>query len=94
MAEAYYFNPKQVKRKQLVRLVELMQKNLGSSQKNNISIQDDSESKDAGRKKNFFERKRFVNYSENVGVGDSSPEKETETVSHPFDNRRKRRSPL
>jgi hypothetical protein len=51
MAEAYYFNPKQVKRAQLIRLVELIQekrKEQGNAQ--------------GGRKKNFFERKRFLNY--------------------------------
>jgi len=51
VTEAYYFNPKQVKRPQLVSLVELLQRNLPAENVN-------------GRKKNFFERKRFLNFNQ------------------------------
>lgn len=30
LAEAYYFNPKQIKRKQVYKLIALMQQNLGT----------------------------------------------------------------
>ena len=44
VSEAYYFNPKQVKRSQLVRLITLVQDNLGKPK----------------QRKNFFERKRLA----------------------------------
>jgi len=61
VTEAYYFNPKQVKRVQLVKLVNMIKLNLESENRNStnngvtVPVVD-------GRKKNFFERKRFVNY--------------------------------
>ena len=56
MAEAYYFNPKQVKRAQLIRLVELIQ----DKRKESANAQG------GGRKKNFFERKRFLNHGQSA----------------------------
>lgn len=52
VTEAYYFNPKQIKRPQLLNLVQLLQQNL------------EPESLETGesRRKNFFERKRLLNY--------------------------------
>ena len=44
VSEAYYFNPTQVKRSQLVRLITLVQDNLGKPK----------------QRKNFFERKRLA----------------------------------
>lgn len=51
VSEAYYFNPKQVKRQQLVKLVTMLQ--------NSVVTQ-----KPQQRGKNFFERKRFLNYGQ------------------------------
>jgi len=48
VSEAYYLNPKQVKRSQLLRLVGLIQDNIKKAQ--------------GTRRKNFLERKRFLNY--------------------------------
>lgn len=63
VTEAYYFNPKQVKRTQLVRLVSMIQDNrrklgFGSgASKPGGPIRDKEE-----RRRNFFERKRWLNY--------------------------------
>lgn len=72
VTEAYYFNPKQVKRPQLVRLVNRLKQNVAADQENHqINIQDNAylnhspdqlNESQKGRKKNFFERKRFINY--------------------------------
>ena len=70
VTEAYYFNPKQVKRAQLVRLVEMIQKNLkksgaleGSSPGGTNELRDKEQ-----RRRNYFERKRWLNYPQhNVG---------------------------
>lgn len=79
VTEAYYFNPKQVKRPQLVRLIRRLQQNVVGDQENQqINIQDNSYQANvqAGndnkvRKKNFFERKRFINYQEPGKESDS-----------------------
>ena len=80
MAEAYYFNPKQVKRSQLLRLVAMLQQhhnqNNAAQNPEGTSPQQDgpsqtSQQKPAGRPKNFFERKRFINYENSAG---ESPE--------------------
>ena len=52
VTEAYYFNPKQVTRKQLLRLVSILQQNVKNSPGQ------------GARKKNYFERKRFINYQD------------------------------
>jgi len=49
VTEAYYLNPKQVKRAQLKKLVQMIQNSLQSKKPTN-------------RRKNFFERKRLINY--------------------------------
>ena len=53
VTEAYYLNPKQVKRTQLLRLVGLIQNNIAANKPQNT------------RRKNFLERKRFINYEDN-----------------------------
>lgn len=93
VTEAYYFNPKQVRREQLVRLVNMLQQNLPADSQQNtqpqwnqqqprsnqINIQDNAyqgnlnsqnqpaENLNPGRRKNFFERKRFINYEDKGG---------------------------
>ena len=52
VTEAYYFNPKQVKRPQLINLVQLLQQNLEPDQPETVET----------KRKNFFERKRLLNY--------------------------------
>ena len=83
VTEAYYFNPKQVKRSQLIRLVGMLQQNVMKNggglntdyQQQNlnghgqINIQDNAfggggevDKAREARRKNFFEKKRFINY--------------------------------
>ena len=80
VTEAYYFNPKQVKRSQLIRLVGMLQQNINRGQKtknqfqqpaaqSQINIQDNAfgggqelDKAREARRKNFFEKKRFINY--------------------------------
>lgn len=67
MREAYYFNPKQVKRPQLTKLVTMLKDNLGKSvdktqKKEEVAPIAKEEPK--ARKKNFFERKRFVDFGQ------------------------------
>jgi len=52
VTEAYYFNPKQIKRPQLINLIQLLQQNL----------EPESAEMSENRRKNFFERKRLLNY--------------------------------
>lgn len=50
VTEAYYFNPKQIKRPQILRLVRKLKEGMLAKQQE--------------RRKNFFQRKRFVNYDQ------------------------------
>jgi hypothetical protein len=85
VTEAYYFNPKQVKRSQLLRLVGMIQEHINGGQKNSaqgqINIQDNAfggnntEQNQAdkareARRRNFFEKKRFINYPYNNPADD------------------------
>jgi len=60
VSQSYYLNPKQVKRTQLLRLVGLIKDNIKKMQ--------------SSRRKNFLERKRFLNYDDNRQVPSSTPE--------------------
>jgi len=60
VSQSYYLNPKQVKRTQLLRLVGLIKDNINKMQ--------------SSRRKNFLERKRFLNYDDNRQVPSSTPE--------------------
>ena len=65
VTEAYYFNPKQVKRSQLVRLVAMIQENLAKSGviAKNPNVEEGQELRDKDqRRRNYFERKRWLNY--------------------------------
>ena len=79
VTEAYYFNPKQVKRTQLIRLVGMVQQNISKQNQNKfqshgqqINIQDyavagqqpDKAAMEAKRK-NFFQKKRLLDYPQN-----------------------------
>jgi hypothetical protein len=68
VTEAYYLNPKQVKRTQLLRLVGLIQNNIAANKPQNT------------RRKNFLERKRFINYEDNKQRQTSTPEETVEQV--------------
>jgi hypothetical protein len=50
VTQAYYFNPKQVKRQQLVRMIAKLKDNVKGNDENN----------DPSNRQNFFERKRNV----------------------------------
>ena len=73
VTEAYYFNPKQVKRTTLVKLVGMLQANFNkpSPSKAAPRIQTGEEQHKVEppqkRAKNFFERKRFMNYDNVTG---------------------------
>jgi len=67
VTEAYYFNPKRIKRPQVLRLVKMMQSNSPKQLKRNerqeqINIQDNNYVEDAlnfgFKQNNFFERKK------------------------------------
>ncbi len=67
LTEPFYFNPSQVKRQQLIRLIKKLKENV------NAEKIDGGDSQPEGkRKKNFFERKRFVNYDPNAESADNS----------------------
>ena len=80
VTEAYYFNPKQVKRTQLVRLIGMVQENMGVSQSQrdgdtSYGGQDNFQNDKAreARRRNFFEKKRFNNpYNNPAAEEDSS----------------------
>ena len=101
VTEAYYLNPKQVKRQQLIKLVNMIKDNFSKENSNNnatVPVVD-------GRKKNFFERKRFVNFdsglsnqrvspspTEPVTVPSASPTEVSpppKSRRHPLNNRRR-----
>ena len=63
VTEAYYFNPKQVKRSQLLRLIGMIQDNLKKSgalsnaELTNPELRDKEQ-----RRRNYFERKRWLHH--------------------------------
>ncbi len=63
VTEAYYFNPKQIKRQQILKLIRKLKEGMETHSKQKEE-----------RRKNFFQRKRFVNYEMNAGVGHNEPE--------------------
>ena len=79
VTEAFYFNPKQIKRSQLLRLVGMIQQKMqrGGPKIHNqgqINIQDNAFQQEhtnevdkatEARRRNFFEKKRFINYNYN-----------------------------
>jgi hypothetical protein len=67
-------NPKQVKRTQLLRLVGLIQNNIAANKPQNT------------RRKNFLERKRFINYDDNKQRQPSTPEEKVEQI--PIDSKK------
>lgn len=67
VTEAYYFNPKQIKRQQVLRLVKKLKEGLQQRKHSDHADQEQ-------RRKNFFQRKRFVNYDQNAAAGIESEE--------------------
>ena len=84
MMEAYYFNPKQIKRPQLVRLVSMLQEKVRTGIQPNINVQDSNQQPERhlsevdkareARRRNFFEKKRMP-YAD-AGNQENGPENE------------------
>ena len=72
VTEAYYFNPKQVKRSQLLRLVGMIQDNLkksGALQGTNL------DNPDMRGRRNYFDRKRWINHPNSSNYSGGNDEK-------------------